>query len=56
VVVGLWVAGWTSSLGLAWPVIAMEALLLVGLVISGLRQADRPPDARPEKSALRVAR
>ncbi|HYM96440.1 MAG TPA: glycosyltransferase family 87 protein [Candidatus Sulfotelmatobacter sp.] len=30
---GLWAAGWTSSLGLAWPVIGMELLLLIALLV-----------------------
>jgi hypothetical protein len=29
----LWAAGWMSSLGLAWPVIGMELLLLIGLLV-----------------------
>lgn len=51
---GLWVAGWTTSLGLAWPVAVMEVLLLVGLLIDGLAVATRN---RPEpgKAVLRAA-
>lgn len=29
----LWVAGWMSSLGLVWPVIGVELLLLLGLLV-----------------------
>ena len=35
----LWAAGWTSSLGLAWPVAAMEVLLLVGFAVPAKRAA-----------------
>jgi hypothetical protein len=36
----LWAAGWTSSLGLAWPVAAMEVLLLVGFAVPVKRAAE----------------
>jgi hypothetical protein len=52
--VGLWAAGWTSSLGLAWPVAVMEALLLLGLLIDALAVSVRNP-REPEKAVLRAA-
>jgi hypothetical protein len=36
----LWAAGWMSSLGLAWPVTAMEILMLVAFVVPARRAAE----------------
>lgn len=33
IVLGLWAAGWASSIGFAWPVAAMEAALLLALAL-----------------------
>ena len=50
---GLWLAGWTTSMGLAWPVAAMEALLLAGLLIDGLTLTSSHRSER-EQAVLRA--
>jgi hypothetical protein len=56
VAVALWIAGWTSSIGLAWPVAIAEVVFVLGAIVSRSSSFAPMMDPRRRRSSLETVR